>query len=57
MLYPFLTEEDLALRKVWREDSNFLEGILNHLEKLGDAMDKVMTDTLKNQPQILELQC
>jgi hypothetical protein len=44
-LSPFLTEDDLTQREMWREDPFVPSSIVDHLEKLGDAMDKVMSDS------------
>ena len=42
---PFLGEEDLAKREKWRQDPSMQVDFLELLEKLGDGMDKVMSDT------------
>jgi hypothetical protein len=46
---PFLVEEDLAQREKWRKDATLPVGVLNLLEKLGDATDKVMLKACQSQ--------
>jgi hypothetical protein len=51
---PFLRELDLAMRQAWREESVLPEEILDHLEKLREAMDKVLESVHKNHLESLE---
>jgi hypothetical protein len=46
---PFLDDSEVAMRQAWRTDSVLPEAMLNHIEKLGDAMDKVLEDSYKTQ--------
>jgi hypothetical protein len=40
---PFLSERDLELRHKWQEDTFMPTGIVDHIEKLGDAMNDVFS--------------
>jgi hypothetical protein len=40
---PFLSERDLEMRHKWQEDSFMPTGIVDHIEKLGDAMNDVFS--------------
>jgi hypothetical protein len=39
---PFLLDQDLTQRDKWWENSLLLEGLAEHVEKLGDAMNVMM---------------
>ena len=51
---PFLRESDVTTRQEWRDQEVLPEGVLDHIEKLGDAMDKLMEDNYRNQVRELE---
>jgi cell fate (sporulation/competence/biofilm development) regulator YlbF (YheA/YmcA/DUF963 family) len=51
---PFLDDSDILMRQFWRVNAVLPDAVLDHIEKLGDAMDRVLEDNFKSQIRDLE---